>query len=224
LKKKSSTALNRREFTSFLQDTSFDNNKEVLVNKILVTYITNSGTTKDVADAIAEEFTKTGSEVVTLPVDQVKELTGYSAVVLGAPMILGWHRAAMRFLRQQRAALSQVPLAIFITAMSLTSCEKNTQKVVIHLDEQLLVVPQQANRLTLKERYTCVSNYLHPVLKAAPKSLVSVGIFGGRLDYYRLKWWQALFVMVVIGAKPGEKRNWPDIRAWATALPQLLFK
>jgi hypothetical protein len=60
------------------------------------------------------------------------------------------------------------------------------------------------------------------VLKAAPSNLKAVGFFGGRLDMYHLKWYDALFVMLVVGAKPGEKRNWPDIRAWAATLPDLL--
>jgi menaquinone-dependent protoporphyrinogen IX oxidase len=48
---------------------------------------------------------------------------------------------------------------------------------------------------------------------------VSLGVFGGRLEYGRLKWWAVLFVMVIIQAPAGERRNWAAIRSWAAGLP-----
>jgi menaquinone-dependent protoporphyrinogen IX oxidase len=194
------------------------------VSKILVTYVTHSGTTKDVAEAISKELSKTGIVVETLPIDKANPLSDYSAVVLGAPMIMGWHRKGLRFLRQHHTELAQMPLAIFVTAMSLTRSRVEGQSVNIYLDERLVSQPKNEKRLTFKERYTTVKNYLRPITRNASDSLVSVGLFGGRLDLYRLKWWEALFVMFIIGAKPGEKRNWPGIQAWATSLPALLVK
>jgi hypothetical protein len=47
---------------------------------------------------------------------------------------------------------------------------------------------------------------------------VSVGFFGGVLALYTLKWWQALFVMLVIGAKPGGSHNLPLIQEWAAGV------
>ena len=48
---------------------------------------------------------------------------------------------------------------------------------------------------------------------------MSVGVFGGRLEYGRLKWWAVLFAMLIIRAPAGERRNWPAIRSWAAGLP-----
>jgi hypothetical protein len=39
------------------------------------------------------------------------------------------------------------------------------------------------------------------------------------LEYGRLKWWAVLFVMLVVQAPAGDRRNWPAIRAWAAGLP-----
>lgn len=195
------------------------------MKKILVTYITHSGTTRDVADAIAEEIIKTGVEAEVQPLEQIKQLADYSAVVLGAPMILGFHRTALKFLRQHKVELEQTPLAIFVTAMSLTAgTNPDFSKVNIHVDEKLAAAPHNPARLSFKENYASVKNYIRPIVKTAPDSLAAIGLFGGRLDFYRLKWWEALFVMVIIGAKPGEKRNWPNIRAWAASLPAILAK
>jgi menaquinone-dependent protoporphyrinogen IX oxidase len=193
------------------------------MQKVLVTYITHSGTTRDVAEAIAEEITKTGHEAELLPLDQVQDTTNYSAMVFGAPMIIGWHKDALAYLKKHKTELSQKPLALFLTGMSLVDSPRpNLPGVEIHADPKFALPPQNPKRLNHKESFSTIKNYLAPVIKVAPQSLKAIGMFGGRLDYYRLKWWEVAFVMLVVGAKPGEKRNWPDIRAWAAGLPTQL--
>ena len=95
------------------------------MNKILVTYATNSGSTAEVAKAVMEEIQKSGAQVELLPIAEVRELDAYSAVVLGAPMIMGWHREAVRFLHKNKKALANMPLAVFVTCMSLTKSRGN---------------------------------------------------------------------------------------------------
>jgi menaquinone-dependent protoporphyrinogen IX oxidase len=77
--------------------------------------------------------------------------------------------------------------------------------------------------MSFRERYATVSNYLRPVLKAAPSvKPVSAGFFGGKLELFRLNVLQVLFVMLIIRAQPGDYRNWPVIRDWAINLRPLL--
>ena len=193
------------------------------MKKILVTYVTHSGTTRDVAVAIAEEITKAGFETDVLETKEVSLPGEYAAVILGAPLIMGWHRDALKFLRQYNAELAQQPMAIFVTAMSLGTDPKPVAPgVAIHVDEKLALAPRNTKALTLKERYVSVRNYTRPILSVAPTSLKAIGLFGGRLDYYRLMFLEVLFVMLAVGAKPGEKRDWADIRAWASGLPAQL--
>jgi menaquinone-dependent protoporphyrinogen IX oxidase len=52
-----------------------------------------------------------------------------------------------------------------------------------------------------------------------PSQPVDIGLFGGRLEYGRLKWWAVLFAMLIIRAPAGDRRNWPAIRHWAGGLP-----
>ena len=61
------------------------------MNKILVAYITNCGTTRDVAEDVAEEINKAGYQAEVKTLTEVEETESYAAVVLGAPMIIGWH-------------------------------------------------------------------------------------------------------------------------------------
>lgn len=193
------------------------------MKKILVSYITHSGTTRDVAETIAEEITKTGVTTEVLELSQVNGTTDYDAVVLGAPMILGWHRGALNYLSKNKSELAGKPLALFLTGMALTDAPNPDLKGInLHVDAKLIAPPKNPGRLGFKENFTTLSHYLTPILKKSPDSLAAIGFFGGRLDYYRLKWYEVMFVMLVVGAKPGEKRNWPDIRSWAASLPALL--
>jgi menaquinone-dependent protoporphyrinogen oxidase len=188
-------------------------------NGILVAYASNSGSTAEVAKVIGEELAHAGAQVDVRPIGQVApaDLSGYDAVVVGAPMILGWHRDAERFVKANRSALSKVPTAIFITALRLTKTDDAPPEgVPVYVDPKLAKPPQKPGRLSLKERYARLNNYLGPVLKAAgPVRPVSIAFFDGRLDMRRLKFLQMLFIMLIVGAQPGDFRNWDAIRGWA---------
>jgi menaquinone-dependent protoporphyrinogen IX oxidase len=193
------------------------------MKKILVAYATNSGSTAEVARFIGEELQKTGFQVDVLPVGEVRLPGEYAAVLVGAPMILGWHRQALRFLRKNRGALKQLPLAIFVTCMSLTeSGEKEFRGVPVTVDEKLPSPPLDAGHLKFKERYSSISNYLRPILNACPIEPVSIGIFGGQLNFSHMQAWAMIFVILILQARAGDKRNWEAIRDWAGSLPELL--
>ena len=193
------------------------------MNRILVTYATMAGSTAEVAQAIGEEIAKSDLQVDVIPLDEVKELASYDGVVVGGPMIMGWHRSALRFLRKHRKVLQRIPLAVFIMALSLTETgETDLNGVPVLVDEKLPKPPAVAGSLNFRERYARLANYVRPILSAArPARPVSIGVFGGRLEYGRLKWWAVLFVMLVIQAPAGERRNWPAIRAWAAGLHEV---
>jgi menaquinone-dependent protoporphyrinogen oxidase len=192
------------------------------MQRILVTYATMAGSTTEVARTVAEELEKCGWQVDLLPLEQVKDLGVYQGVVVGGPMIMGWHRAALRFLKKHRQAFQRIPLAVFVTAMSLTQDrDAGPDGVAVYVDEHLPKSPEKEGALSFRERYALLSNYLRPILQATrPTRPASIGVFGGRLEYGRLKWWAVLFAMLVIRAPAGERRNWPAIREWAAGLPE----
>jgi len=158
-------------------------------------------------------------------IKDVGDLSAYHAVLVGGPMIIGWHKEAKRFLRKHRGALSQMPVAYFITALNLTNTsQESVAGVPIYYDPRLPKAPANPDKLSFKENYATPARYLTPVLKKASKvKPVSVGFFGGKLDYGTLNILHMLFVMLVIGARPGDHRNWEAIRAWGASLrPALL--
>jgi menaquinone-dependent protoporphyrinogen oxidase len=191
------------------------------MKRILVTYATLAGSTVEVAQAVAEEIARRDVQVDVLPLSAVTNLEGYDGVVVGAPMIMGWHRAALRFLRNNRGVLQRIPLAVFVMCLSLTqSSEMSVGAVPLYVDERLPKAPETAGSLRFRERYAQLANYVRPILKASGVvKPVSIGVFGGRLDYGRLKWWAVFFAMVIIQAPAGDRRNWTAIRSWAAGLP-----
>ena len=139
------------------------------MKKILVAYATMAGSTVDVAQAVGEEIAKSGVQVDVLPLGEVKDLEAYDGVVVGGPMIMGWHRAALGFLKRHRAALQRIPLAVFVTAMSLTQTgETSVDGVPVYVDEKLPKPPESEGRLNFRERYARLSNYIQPILAADP--------------------------------------------------------
>ncbi len=192
---------------------------------ILVTYATMAGSTAEVAETIAGELRAAGLPAEVAPMAAVGALDGYSAVVAGGPMIVGWHRQAAGFLRRHQRDWARLPLAVFVTAISLTTTpERMIGGVPIFVDEQL---PRPAVagglRVRLRQSHAQLRRYVRPILAAAGATKPrGIGVFGGRLEYGRLKPWAVLFVMGVIQAPAGDRRNWEAIRAWAGALPAAL--
>src|SRR5512144_2785262 len=108
------------------------------MKSILVTYATMAGSTGQIANVIGEELGKAGVEVSVHPLDVVHSLSGYDGVVLGGPMIMGWHRSAAGFLRRYHKELERIPWAVFVTAMSLTDThESRVDGVTVCVDAKL---------------------------------------------------------------------------------------
>jgi menaquinone-dependent protoporphyrinogen oxidase len=193
-------------------------------NKILVVYASNSGSTSEVAEAIGKALHQNGASVDVRPFQQAGDISTYDAVVIGGPMIMGWHRDAVKFVETHQRALSQKPVAYFLTALSLTQTSATSLNgISIYQDPALAKPPKNQRKLSFKENYASVANYLAPALKKAPVvKPISVGFFAGKLDYGKLNLFSRLFVQLVIGAQPGDHRNWEGIQAWAAGLSQAL--
>lgn len=91
-----------------------------LADKVLVAYSTNAGSTAEVAEKIAETFREDSIETNVRKCNDIDDVAGYDAVVVGAPMILGLHKKAFRFLKMHQQSLSKIPVALFVTALELT--------------------------------------------------------------------------------------------------------
>ena len=169
-------------------------------DKILVTYASRLGSTAGVAEAIGKTLAETGAEVEVRRMEEVTDLTPYSAVVAGSA-IRGkqWLPEAMQFMQQHQAALRQKPFAAFLVCMTLAM--KNGEKYRPH-----------------------VAAFLDPVCAMAKP--VSTGLFAGVLDIGKVESFSNRFqfrLSVMFGVwKEGDHRDWNAIREWAASLSPLL--
>jgi menaquinone-dependent protoporphyrinogen oxidase len=192
--------------------------------RILLVCATRHGSTREVADAIAEELRAAGNEVDQRPAAEAPSPAGYDAVVVGGPMIMGWHRQAMSYVKKHRGELERLPTALFVTAASLTETgETDVAGVQTFKDPWLAKAPRDAAKLRYKERYALPQHYLGDILKkAAPVRPRSVAFFAGSLDLTTMNVLEKLFVLLVIGATPGDGRNWKAIHEWGAGLGGVL--
>lgn len=164
--------------------------------KVLVAYASTYGSTQEVAEAITARLRQSGLTVDQQPMKKVKSLTGYGAVILGAPLYLGgWHRDALNFMAQHREALIQRPLAIFALGPTSTD-EEEWQSARSMLEKELAKFP-----------------WLTPI---------AVEMFGGKYNPAKLniphKLIASLPASPLHGMPASDVRDWAAIRAWADNL------
>ena len=159
---------------------------------ILVAYATSYGSTQEVAEAIAAALRERGLHVDVQPMPHVQTLAGYRAIVLGAPIYIGhWHKDARRFLARHRAALKELPVAVFALG-PLHPDEKEWQAAREQLDTQIAKVP-----------------WLTPL---------ALEVFGGKVDPAELRFPWSLLSANKQMLPESDARDWAAIRAWAITL------
>jgi menaquinone-dependent protoporphyrinogen oxidase len=85
-----------------------------MAETILVAYATKHGSTREVADVVADVLRECGLDAETSPAAQVDDVSRYAGIVLGGAVYTGrWHPNAVDFLERHRHALAQLPVAVF---------------------------------------------------------------------------------------------------------------
>ena len=188
------TALGTRQPAVEFNESSCGGENE-MSDKILVAYASKCGSTGEVAEAIGQALCDAGAAVDVRLAQNVTDVSPYRAVIVGSAIRMGrWLPEAAKFVETHREALSQVPVAYFLTCMTL---EDDTEE----------------NRRT-------VAAYLDPVREIVQP--VGVGLFAGVMDPSKLSFVFRL-MMKAMGTPEGDFRDWEAIRAWADGLrPALL--
>ena len=166
-------------------------------NQVLITYASCTGSTAEVAVKIAKAFTDFGVPVDLHPMQDVKDLTPYRAIVAGSAIQdRQWLPEAMQFLQNHRTALVQLPVATFTLCMTLAM--KNGEKY----------------RADVMEWLAPVRHIVQPV---------SEGLFAGVLDIPKIPSFSARLkfrLSVLLGVwSEGDHRDWDVINSWADELP-----
>ena len=82
--------------------------------QVLVAYATKYGATKEIAQRIGEVLRQAGLDADVLPVDRVRDLSSYKAVVLGSAVYVGqWRKDAVQFLKSNKKILAGMKVWLF---------------------------------------------------------------------------------------------------------------
>lgn len=82
--------------------------------RILAAYASRHGATRGIAERIAAKLGQPGCDVTLLPVDDVKDVAVYDAVVVGSSVYFGmWSTSAAELVRRHAHALRHVPVWLF---------------------------------------------------------------------------------------------------------------
>jgi len=108
---------------------------------ILLAYASRFGSTQEVAETIASTLSEAGLEVDLQPMQEVKSLDRYDAVVLGAAIYNAkWNGDAHQFLSKHQDTLTQLPVVIF-TLGPLSASEAAERNSRRQLDNELAKYP-----------------------------------------------------------------------------------
>lgn len=168
-----------------------------MIEKILVTYATRNGSTREVAEAIGEGLQARGSEVDVVPIAHVENIILYDAMVIGSPIRSGsWLPEAVEFVAKHRLVLRQTQVAYFVTCATLGE--------------------------DTPERHRSALSYLEPVLRAVPDvQPCDIGVFGGAYDVKKLSF--PLRLMMMTKRLPqGDFRDSKTVRQWAQQIHPVL--
>lgn len=158
--------------------------------KVLVAYASKCGSTGEIAKAVAEELAARGRLADVALAENVKDLAGYSAVVLGSAVRFGgWLSPAVGFAARFHEPLRSIPVAVFTAhIMALGESEED-----------------RAGRQA----------YIAPVLKEITP--MSTAFFAGKVDPDKLSFFEKTIGRIV-GSAEGDLRDWTKIRGWAGEL------
>lgn len=165
--------------------------------RILVTYATRYGSTREVAEKITKIIKSDLHEVEILPCNRVNSLDSYSFIIIGAPFYIGkMLKKAKDFITRFRQDLSSRKVAFFALG-PLSEIEKELTDTQKQMEEEL-------NQFS----------WLKPV---------STQMFGGKYDPQTLRF--ADKFLTLLPASPlynrpaSDVRNWEKINRWVKNLP-----
>jgi len=162
--------------------------------KGLVVYATRAGSTGEVAHAISERLCAMGFDAEVQPVESVRSLAGFQALVLGSAIRYGaWLPEMTKFIESRRSELAQLPVAIF----------------TLHMQALATDAASQGQRAGYTKAVRAV---------VTPRDEV---FFAGKVDLATLSFFERLAVKLV-KSPVGDMRDWGPIRQWADGLAQKL--
>lgn len=169
-----------------------------LPKRILVAYATRGGTTREIAQQIADALRVKGATVDIHAVGDVADAADYDAIVLGSAIYFRrMMPSAPRFIQQNASILESCPVAVFSVGAQMRK-------------------PTPKNHALVE---SWVRNGLKPYPKIQP---IALEHFAGAVAFKRLNLlWRVL--LIITFEERGDWRNLDAVSDWANRIyPQLV--
>ena len=159
---------------------------------ILVTYASKHGSTKGIAERIAATLRRSGIETDLQPVDTVRDVERYTAVVLGSAIYYGsWLKEAREFVHRYETALATRPVWLFASGPLGVEIKDAEPQPKEFAEFQQSVKPRDPR------------------------------VFFGALDHSQLSFMERM-VIKGVRAPEGDFRDWDVIEEWAESIAHAL--
>ena len=155
---------------------------------VLVAYTSKHGSTRGIAERIAEKLRQMGKEAEARSVEEVSDIQSYEALVIGSAVYYGsWLKEATEWVRSNQVVISKRPVWLFSSGPLGTEIKDAEQQPKELAEFQLAIAPRD-------QRF-----------------------FFGALDHQKLSFVERTMVKAV-RAPEGDFRDWQAIEDWAASI------
>jgi menaquinone-dependent protoporphyrinogen oxidase len=165
-------------------------NEEAMNKRILITYATKYGSTREIAEKIGELLHQADLQVDVLPVKDVRDFTPYEAVILGCAVYIGkWLKEAGEFLKRNENDLASRPLWLFSSGPT-----------------------GEGNPVELVEGWKVPADQQSIVDRIQPRN---IAVFHGNINLDKVNFIEKWTVKNLVKKPFGDFRDWNAITSWA---------
>jgi menaquinone-dependent protoporphyrinogen oxidase len=166
--------------------------------QVLVAYATKYGATEEIAENIGKVLQEAGLHTDLLLVNEVRDLSDYDAVVFGSAVYIGgWRKEAVKFLKENEAALAERPVWIF------SSGPAGEGDPVELLDGW-----------RFPEKLQPIADRIRPR---------DIAVFHGNVDLEKVNRLEK-YMINTVKSPVGDFRDWEAITSWAKGIADELMK
>ncbi len=164
---------------------------------ILITYASKYGATQEIARKIGEVLRQAGLQADILPIDSIRNLRAYEAIILGSAVYIGkWPKEAETFLRTNEKILADRLVWLFSSG---PTGEGDPVELV--------------EGWRLPDAVKPVADRIHPR---------DIAVFHGYINPDKINFIEKWAVKSLVKKPFGDFRDWGSIVTWATSIADAL--